>query len=129
MCEMGSELHRGTLISTYVLKVSIHKQVHTTNAPTSLLRQGLLSTCVCPLTNVHLHPQQISLWAWGAKEHEAPPQTSTCSQLPRTARGWASKLRLDQSPASCSAGALAGASPEGSVDPTLTANQTLILAL
>lgn len=76
---------------------------------------------MCSLANVHIHPHADFPLSLGSQEQEAPPQTSTCSQFTRTACGWASKLRLDQRPAaSCSAGAQAGPSPEGSVDPTLT---------
>lgn len=77
--------------------------------------------CVCSLANMHIHSHTDLSLSLGSQEHEAAPQTSTCSQLPRTACGWASKLRLDQRPvASCSAGAQASPSPEDSGDPTLT---------
>lgn len=93
------------------------KQAHT------IIQNCLLSVyvCVCFLANVHIHPHADFSLSLGSQEHEAPPQTSACSQLPSRACGWASKLRLDQGPAdSCSTGAQAGPSPGGSVYPTLT---------
>lgn len=110
---------------SYKLMCSYHthsvQQAHTIKVPIQLFKNRHLSMYACSPANVHIHPHADFLLSLGSQEREAPPQTSACSQLTRTACGWASKLRLDQRPAaSCSAGAQPGPSPEESVDPTLT---------
>lgn len=58
------------------------KQALPTNAPVRLFENYLLSTCVCSLANMHVHPHADLSLAWGAKSVRPHPRQAPARSFP-----------------------------------------------